>query len=229
MSGIKAVLFDCDGTLADSAGLICDIMERCFTAHDLQPPPREATRAIIGLSLDTAIATLRPGLTPVEVHRLCESYRAEYRLERTRPHFSDHLFEGMAELVRDLAAREAVFVGMVTGKSRRGVAALTASHNLTDVFVTVRTADDCPSKPHPAMVLECCGELGVAPINAVVVGDTTYDMEMARSAGSHAIGVDWGSHAPELLLRRGAAAVVGTVPDLAATLDRWLADGPAAT
>ncbi|MER0237825.1 HAD-IA family hydrolase [Fulvimarina sp. MAC8] len=224
---MKAVLFDCDGTIADSAGLICDIMERCFIAHGLEPPAREATRSIIGLSLDTAIAALRPSLTRFEVERLADAYRNEYRLERTRPHFADHLFDGMADLVRDLASREYVLVGMVTGKSRRGVAALTASHGLTEAFSVVRTADDCPSKPHPAMVLESCAELGLDPLHAVVVGDTSFDMEMARAAGSTAIGVSWGSHTPDHLVRSGSHQVTETVPDLASALDLWLACEPA--
>ncbi|EAU42581.1 Haloacid dehalogenase-like hydrolase:HAD-superfamily hydrolase, subfamily IA, variant 3:HAD-superfamily hydrolase [Fulvimarina pelagi HTCC2506] len=229
MAALKAVLFDCDGTIADSAGLICDIMERCFLVHGLEPPAREATRSIIGLSLNTAIAALRPSLTAFEVARLADAYRSEYRLERSRPHFAEHLFEGMVELVLDLAARENVFVGMVTGKSRRGVAALTASHGLTGAFSVVRTADDCPSKPHPAMVLESCGELGLKPASAVVVGDTSFDMEMARAAGSTAIGVSWGSHAPEHLMRSGSLQVTETVQDLSAALDRWLAREPART
>ncbi|MEN3791573.1 HAD-IA family hydrolase [Fulvimarina sp. MAC3] len=227
MTILKAVLFDCDGTIADSAGLICDTMERCFVAHGLEPPARDATRSIIGLSLETAIVALRPSLTHFEAERLADAYRNEYRLERTRPHFSDHLFEGMANLVLDLAARESVFVGMVTGKSRRGVAALTASHGLTEAFSVVRTADDCPSKPHPAMVLEACTELGVDPANAVVVGDTTYDMEMARAAGAMALGVSWGSHTTEQLTRSGALQVVETVHDLASAVENWLARQPA--
>lgn len=223
MTVLKAVLFDCDGTIADSAGLICDIMERCFIANGFEPPAREATRSIIGLSLETAIAVLRPELTSSEVGRLANAYRDEYRLERTRPHFADHLFDGMAQLVLDLASREDVFVGMVTGKSQRGVAALCASHGLTEAFSVVRTADDCPSKPHPAMVIESCAELGIDPAHAIVVGDTTFDMEMARAAGATALGVSWGSHSPDHLMRSGAVQVAETVPDLVSTLDRWLA------
>ncbi|RFC62473.1 HAD family hydrolase [Fulvimarina endophytica] len=224
---MKAVLFDCDGTIADSAGLICDIMERCFAAHGLIPPAREETRAIIGLSLETAIRALRPALTANDAARLADAYREEYRSERSRAQVPDRLFDGMETLIRDLAAREAVLVGMVTGKSRRGVAALTASHGMTECFAVVRTADDCPSKPHPAMVLESCEELGIRPGNAIVVGDTSYDMEMARAAGASALGVSWGSHRPDLLRRSGALQVVETVPDLTVALDRWLGAGGA--
>ncbi|MCQ0987320.1 HAD-IA family hydrolase [Jiella marina] len=220
---MKAILFDCDGTIADSAGLISAIMERTFRCHDLEPPPPEATRAIIGLSLDKAISALRPSLDAAMVAHLVEGYRIEYRAERARPDFAEHLFAGMGELVRNLAAQPDIFVGMVTGKSRRGVAALTAHHGLTEAFHVVRTADDCPSKPHPAMVLECCDELGLEPSAALVVGDTTFDMEMARSAGAGAVGVAWGSHSRAHLFNAGAAVVSGSVEELARHLQRFAA------
>ncbi len=221
---MKAVLFDCDGTIADSAGLICRVMDRAFRRFDLEPPAPEATRAIIGLSLETAVQALRPKLGEAAVREVAEGYRVEYRAERARPDFSEALFPGMAELVRDLASREAVFVGMVTGKSRRGVAALTAYHGIADCFSAVRTADDCPSKPHPAMVLECCVELGLDADRAVVVGDTSFDMEMARAAGARALGVTWGSHAQRLLHEAGADEIVPDVSTLAQALERFVAD-----
>ncbi|MAU98279.1 MAG: HAD family hydrolase [Fulvimarina sp.] len=220
---MKAVLFDCDGTIADSAGLICRIMEQAFRRFDLEPPAPEATRAIIGLSLDKAVHALRPSLDEASVQAVAEGYRIEYRAERAREDFTEALFPGMAELVRELASRDAVFVGMVTGKSRRGVAALAAHHGLTDCFHAVRTADDCPSKPHPAMVTECCGEFGIPAGHAVVVGDTTFDMEMAKAAGARAIGVDWGSHSVALMRGAGADEIVSDVSSLARSIDRFLA------
>lgn len=221
---MKAILFDCDGTIADSAGLISAIMERTFRRHDLEPPAPEATRAIIGLSLDRAISALRPSLDAVKVEELVERYRTEYRAERARPDFTEYLFAGMADLVRELAAQPDVFVGMVTGKSRRGVAALTAHHGLTEAFHVVRTADDCPSKPHPAMVLECCAELGLDPSAALVVGDTTFDMEMACAARAGAVGVAWGSHSPAHLFGAGATIVAENVEELTRHLQRFCAD-----
>ncbi|NDW07261.1 HAD-IA family hydrolase [Jiella pacifica] len=220
---MKAVLFDCDGTIADSAGLICAIMERAFRRFDLEPPAPEATRAIIGLSLETAVQALRPGLGEAAVREVAEGYRIEYRAERARPDFTEALFAGMAELVRDLSARDAVFVGMVTGKSRRGVAALTAHHGIAECFAAVRTADDCPSKPHPAMVLECCAEFGIGAERAVVVGDTTFDMEMAKAAGARAFGVTWGSHSPELMHAAGADEIARDVAALSRSIEAFLA------
>ncbi|MCK5934309.1 MAG: HAD-IA family hydrolase [Fulvimarina manganoxydans] len=222
---MKAILFDCDGTIADSAGLICTIMDRSFEAHGLTPPAWESTRAIIGLSLDKAILALRPSLSEADVAVLVAGYRHQYRAERARPDFVEHLFPGMRDLVLELSAQDEVFVGMVTGKSRRGVAAITAAHGLKDAFTIIRTADDCPSKPHPAMVLECCAEVGVAPADAIVVGDTTFDMEMARTAGSAALGVAWGSHHREQLERSGAQAVATDVPELRQALAAFIEGG----
>ena len=222
---MKAVLFDCDGTIADSAGLICTIMDRTFEAHGLTPPAWEATRAIIGLSLDKAILALRPSLSETDLTALVDGYRHHYRAERARPDFVEHLFPGMRDLVLELAENDEVFVGMVTGKSRRGVAAITAAHGLTAAFSTVRTADNCPSKPHPAMVLECCAEVGVAPLDAIVVGDTTFDMDMARAAGSTGFGVAWGSHQSAQLIRSGAKAVAADVPELRRALTTFLNSG----
>ncbi|MBO0663011.1 HAD-IA family hydrolase [Jiella sp. MQZ9-1] len=219
---MKAILFDCDGTIADSAGLIATIMTRAFARFGIEPPTPEATRAIIGLSLETAVHALRPSLRESESQTIAENYRIEYRAERARPDFTEELFAGMAALLTDLAARDDVLVGMVTGKSRRGVAALTAHHGLTACFHVVRTADDCPSKPHPAMVLECCGEFGLDPQAAVVVGDTTFDMQMAKAAGAHAIGVTWGSHASVLLIRAGADEIVTDVAALSEALERFI-------
>ncbi|MCC4299291.1 HAD-IA family hydrolase [Aurantimonas coralicida] len=221
---MKAVLFDCDGTIADSCGIICATMRLAFEAHGLPAPEDTATRGIIGLSLDEAIRRLHPVAEPALVATLVDGYRQAFRIQRADPDFREHLFPGMKALVQDLAARDDVFVGLVTGKSRRGVASICEAHGLTDAFLAVRTADDCPSKPHPAMVEECCTVFGVAPRDALVVGDSIFDMEMARAAGAAALGVAWGTHEPAPLLASGAYAVAETVTGLVESVDRWLAD-----
>ena len=107
-----------------------------------------------------------------------------------------------------------MILGVVTGKSRRGVAGLIETHGLERVFTTIRTADDCPSKPHPAMVIECCAETGIDPEMTTVVGDTGFDMQMARSAGAHALGVGWGYHARDELVSAGASAIAEAAADI---------------
>ena len=220
---MRAILFDCDGTIADSCGLICETMRRAFTAHGLPAPDDAATRAIIGLSLDVAIERLHPQADRATVLALTEGYREAFRRSRLDASFRETLFPGMKALIDELSARDDVLLGLVTGKSRRGVAAICETHGMTASFLAVRTADDCPSKPHPAMVEECCAEFGIAPEDAVVVGDSVHDMAMARAAGAAALGVAWGTHGADDLLAHGAFAVAGNVEALAGHLDGWLA------
>ncbi len=220
---MKAILFDCDGTVADSCAMICEIMRMVFVKHGLEVPLDSQTRAIIGLSLDTAIGQLKPDANVEDIGRMAETYRTIFRGARSDAKFREALFPGMKALVRDLAARENVCVGMVTGKSRRGVDAICETHGMTNWFAVVRTADDCASKPDPAMVLESCSVLGLSPADALVVGDSIYDMQMAKAAGASALGVEWGTFAPPALLAAGAFAVARTVEELGAAIDGWLA------
>ncbi|RYE73572.1 MAG: HAD family hydrolase [Hyphomicrobiales bacterium] len=220
---MKLVLFDCDGTLADSFGLICEAMRLTFLEHGLAAPEDAATRAIIGLSLHTAIQDLAPTAPPALIEAMVASYRTNFRATREDPAFREALFAGIKPMLDDLVRRKDVRLGLVTGKTRRGVDAVVSAHALEGMFQAIRTADDCPSKPHPAMVLECCAELGIDPAATIVVGDAIHDIGMALAAGAEAIGVPWGAASPEMLLDAGAARIAADVPDLAALLDAWIA------
>lgn len=215
---MRAILFDCDGTLADSFGMICAVMEATFTAAGLPAPDDAATRKVIGLSLDKAILKLHPLASAAEIERLAGGYREAFRAAREAPESREQLFSGMRELIEQLSEREDVLLGLVTGKSRRGVAALLAAQKLEPAFAAIRTADDCPSKPHPAMVQECCAALGLEPHATAVVGDSVYDMEMACSAGARGVGVAWGSASPAELTAAGAHDVARDVDALRAIL-----------
>jgi phosphoglycolate phosphatase len=206
---MKLVLFDCDGTLVDSAGVIHDCMKRTFADAGLALPTDADTRQIIGLSLNVAIERLLAGRGFADIPGLVALYK-----DRGRPDFHEALFEGISPMLEEMHRRDDLLLGMVTGKSRRGVSAVVATHRLDDLFVVVRTADDCPSKPNPEMVLECCAETGIEPAETVVIGDTAYDMEMALSAGARAIGVSWGYHDSERLLAAGAVEILRTPGEL---------------
>ena len=145
-------------------------------------------------------------------------YKDNWIAVQSRPELAARFFAGMRELIDLLAARDDLLLGIVTGKSRRGVDHLIETHGLQRHFQTRRTADDCPSKPHPAMVLECCSETGVSPGDAIVVGDTDFDVTMALAAGAGAIGVGWGYHDAQALLDAGATCVAQTVDELAGFL-----------
>ncbi len=106
--------------------------------------------------------------------------------------FIEPLFSGIAPMMATLEQDRRCVLGAVTGKSRRGLVMIETSHGMERSFRVSRTADDCPSKPHPAMVSECCAEAGILPGRTVVIGDAVYDMQMAKAAGALAVGVAWG-------------------------------------
>ncbi len=220
---MKLVLFDCDGTIVDSADFIHRCMEATFTGAGMAAPAFEQTRGVIGLSLDRAISVLADGLgatiaDDVALADMVSGYKQTFFEIRTSQNYREPLYDGMDVLIADLGARDEVLIGMVTGKSRRGVEAVLSNHGLSQHFIVVRTADDCPSKPHPAMVSECIAETGAEPHNTYVIGDAVYDMEMAKAAGAHAIGVGWGYHAPEHLRASGADHILARPGDFLAVL-----------
>src|SRR5262249_53590469 len=148
------------------------------------------------------------GQPPSTLARLVELYRSGYAAERAcESGVSDPLFAGIGAVIEALSEREDMILGIATGKSRRGVARLLAREGWQSRFLTIQTADDHPSKPHPSMILRAIAEAGVGLPATLMVGDTTYDIEMARNAQVGAVGVAWGYHPPERLLRAGAHAV----------------------
>lgn len=219
---MRLVIFDCDGTLVDSQHAICAAMEYAFTTLGLPSPSRADVLGVIGLSLPQSFAVLAPQ-QPLSVQaELAQLYRSDFPGKRVEGAVHDPLFAGIGEVIATLARRDDILLGIATGKSRRGVARILQREGWSDHFVTIQTADDHPSKPHPSMILRAMSETGVAPASTVVVGDSTYDIEMARSAGVGAIGVAWGYHAPERLRLAGAHAVAAGCDALIATLEAQL-------
>ena len=201
---MKLVLFDADGTLIDSQAIIHEAMSRTFLRFGYQAPHISATRSIIGLTLDLAIATILDRQIDEEIVAMTAEYKEFYLELAQREDMQSKPFDGIPALIGGLAARKDVLLGVVTGKSRRGVDKLMACKHFSNRFVVSRCADDCPSKPHPAMVSECCDEMGISPRNTIVIGDTGFDMQMAVSAGATAIGVSWGYHPVERIVSGGA-------------------------
>lgn len=217
MSGeICLVIFDVDGTLIDSQAHIVASMRGAFEGLALPPPSREATLSIVGLSLPVAMARLAPDLDEATQDRLVDGYKASFQALRKSGEGDamSPLYPGALEMIEQLAARDEVFLGIATGKSRRGLDHLFDLHGFGPKFHTVQVADDHPSKPHPSMVEACLRQTGVAADRAVIVGDTTYDIEMGRAAGIHALGVDWGYHSADMLMAAGARRVLSAFSDL---------------
>ena len=203
----RLLVFDCDGTLVDSQHLIVEAMNRAFVAHAVAPPEPAAVRQIVGLSLVEAIAMLLPGVEPDRVEAVAESYKASFIDLREQEGELEPLFPGIRELL--VALEDAGhLLAVATGKSRRGVEVVLGAHGLLDHFVSVQTADGHPSKPHPAMLETAMAETGIGPNETILIGDTTFDMLMARAAGVCGLGVAWGYHPPAALIEAGAAQVV---------------------
>lgn len=220
---MNLVIFDCDGTLIDSQHNITAAMTHAFTGHGLAPPPAHEVLGVVGLSLTEAFAVLAPSET-LEIRRsLAEHYRsahAEGRLQRQE----EPLYPGIRETIKALVDRGDVLLGIATGKSRRGVARLLDREGWHGTFLTIQTADDHPSKPHPSMIFAALAEAGVTPEATVMVGDTSFDMAMARSAEVGALGVGWGYHRPELLVAAGAHRVIQSGDDLVVSIEQRLAE-----
>jgi phosphoglycolate phosphatase len=167
---------------------------------------------VIGLSLDEAVARLAAAGDPAE--KVTEAYRRAFFDLRSRPDFREPLFPGVAAALEALDSAGCL-LGIATGKARRGLLATLERHGLGSRFVTLQTADSNPGKPHPAMLLRAMAETGADPDRTVLVGDTSYDMEMARRAGARAVGVAWGYHDRRELEAAGADRIVERCEELA--------------
>lgn len=215
----RLALFDCDGTLVDSQLNICRAMEECFAVSRLDPPPREAIRRIVGLSLVPAIAQLLPEAEPAHHAAMAEDYkRAFFAMRASGALDPEPLFDGIADAIETLHAT-GWLLGVATGKSDRGLKHILAHHGLAHRFVTLQTADRHPSKPHPSMIETAMAEAGAAPQTTAMIGDTSFDILMARAAGAHAVGVAWGYHTMHELLESGAHHVVEHAAALPAQLE----------
>ena len=206
---IRLAVFDCDGTLVDGQAAVCGAMDAAFARLGLPAPDHHQVRRIVGLSLPQAIRLLLPAAEESLRGEIDAAYRDAFRAARESGALSEPLYAGITETLEALA-RRGWLLGVATGKSGRGLDHCLAMHGLADTFVTLQTADFHPSKPHPAMLEAALAEAGCDAAEAVMIGDTQYDIAMACAAGVRAIGVDWGYHTADELFEAGAAAVALT-------------------
>ncbi len=216
----KLILFDVDGTLVDSQAHIMAAMEIAFADQGLVVPDRAKVLSIVGLSLPQAMQQLAPG---ADTEALSDAYKASFASSRAKAADPAPLYPGARAALDQLHA-DGFILGTATGKSRRGLDHMIAHHGLEAHFATLQCADDHPSKPHPSMVLTAMEDAGVAPAGTVMIGDTTFDIQMGRSAGVATIGVSWGYHPVRDLEDCGANEIVD---DFAALMDNLLARGAA--
>jgi phosphoglycolate phosphatase len=217
-SGMRLILFDVDGTLVDSQQMICAAMAEAYGHHGLVCPPREKVLSIVGLSLDDAFLKLSNGADH-PVQSLTARYKEAFFTLRAAGKYEAPLYPGVQFAIEQLAQCSDVVLGIATGKSRRGVAAMLDKHGFMKVFATIQTSDTSPSKPHPGMVLAAMSEIGTDAADTVVIGDTVFDMEMARAAGASAIGVSWGYHEVDDLRAAGAVTIIDDFASLGTALN----------
>ncbi|MCG8359067.1 MAG: HAD-IA family hydrolase [Kiloniellales bacterium] len=216
----RLVVFDCDGTLVDSQHAIVTTMTQAFEAAGLPAPDAQAVKRVVGLSLDAAVAQILLGPQAdqesgdtEQASRIAQHYREAFLTVRSDPDYVEPLFPGAREALEALD-RLQVLLGIATGKGRRGLNVTLESHNLAHFFVTLQTADVAPGKPHPGMLERAMAETGAETSETVLVGDTVFDIEMARKAGVRAVGVSWGYHEVSELMASGAHDVIDSFAEL---------------
>ena len=212
---VELIVFDWDGTLMDSADQIVTTMQAAIADLGLAPRDAEAIRNIIALGLREAVAALYPGEGDALVRALAARYREHWLAN------ADHsrLFPGVVETL-GLLHDEGFRLAVATGKGRAGLDKALAATGLGPLFHATRCADETESKPHPRMLLEIMDRLSVAPERTLMIGDTEYDMLMARRAGTHPVAVSYGVHAPERLQAHAPLTCLDRITELG----DWLAE-----
>ena len=214
----RLILFDLDGTLVDSQMSICLIMREAFVNAGLEPPDLPATRRIVGLSRERAVAELLPQESDDSlVSKLVASYREAYWIKRDRRELDEPLFDGAFDILKALNRPE-VCLGIATGRHRRSLNAILEGHGLEEMFVVIKTPEDGPSKPSPEILNQAMAEMGASREETVFIGDTIYDMQAGRNAGVRAIAAAWGYHEADELAAAGAARVLDDIREVPGVL-----------
>ena len=203
------IAFDWDGTLFDSTALIARCIQAACADLGVPVPSDEDASYVIGMGLIEALQHAAPDLPRERYKELGERYRHHYFAKQ----HEIVLFEGTLEMLQALKARNH-WLGVATGKSRRGLDEALQTVQLQGLFDATRTADETASKPNPQMLLELMGEFGVAPERTLMIGDTTHDLQLAANAGAARIGVSYGAHASEAFAAFEPLHVAHSVPDL---------------
>ena len=215
---LRLIVLDCDGTMVNSLTTIVNTMAESFIKNGLEPPQLGKVRQIVGLHLGDAIKVL---VSREDIHlidTLVNTYREVVANYRTAGHSEDPLYPDAKDTIQALDA-DGWLLGVATGKSMKGLDAVLRFHDIRHYFSTIQTSDIGPGKPAPDMLLRAMLETGTEPENTVMIGDTTFDMEMAKNAGTHSIGVSWGYHGEDKLITAGAHHIIHRYTELSDALD----------
>lgn len=209
---MKLVIFDFDGTLVDSRPLILESHRIVFSEFQLPAPSPVHSLALVGKSLDVILADLAGPTAPII--EMVRAYDLLLPRLRADPVFAERPFDGVDDLLHELSRAADTALAIATGHRSDTIAPALQTLRWAGFFRTIQAADTAPSKPHPAMLLQALAATGVAAKDAIFVGDTTFDMQMATAAEVRPIGVGWGHHAADHLIAAGARHVARTVDEL---------------
>lgn len=209
------LIFDWDGTLIDSTAKIIACMQQAARDATIEPPADEAVRNIIGLGLDEAIRSLYPR----QAQNAREAVRQHYaRRFVEADQVPCQFFPGVREAL-DALQGEGFRLAVATGKSRKGLSRVLGNLGMESYFHSTRCADETASKPDPLMLRELCEEFSIRPTEAIMVGDTEYDLAMAHGFGMPSVGVSYGAHDPGRFGRWQPLAVIDAFEELLGLLD----------
>lgn len=208
------VVFDCDGTLVDSAHNVIACMRVAFEDAELPAPTDLAIRRTIGLNPDVAVRHLAQiALSDTHLDKIVTGYKQAFFHRRLEADHHEPLFDGVREVLAYLASRN-IAMAVATGKSMRGVNAVIEQHGLDGYFGSLQTPDHNPGKPHPQMLEKAMTTAGALPGRTFMIGDTSFDMMLAKNAGCRGIGVTWGYHDDAELLESGAEKLINRFEEL---------------
>jgi phosphoglycolate phosphatase len=209
---LKLIIFDFDGTLVDSRSLILESHRIVFADFQLPAPPADKSLALVGKSLNVILTELAGPAAPIS--EMVRAYDLLLPQLRADPSFAERPFDGAGDLLHELSSRPDTVLGLATGHRSDTVAPALEALRWSSLFRTIQAADTAPSKPHPGMLLQAMAAIGVTPGDTIFIGDTTFDMEMARAARLRSIGVAWGYHETDRLTAAGAHRIATAVDEL---------------
>lgn len=214
MNNYKLYIFDWDGTLMNSVGRIVSSMQAAARMTNVPEPSIENAKNIIGLSLTTGIKQLFPVASAEQREAIELNYKKQYLELNETP---SELFEHTVEMLMALKSQNKI-LAIATGKARAGLERIWAQTNTKHLFHSSRTADDAESKPSPDMLVQLLNEFNIAPHEAIMVGDSNFDLKMALDAGIDRIGVTMGAASKESLATYQPKAIVNSIHELAALI-----------
>lgn len=221
---MRLVVFDCDGTLVDSQQTIVSATTEAFEIVGVPVPARPDILSAVGLPIEVAMRRHAPAADDDQIDEILTLYRAAHIRMSQQSDRGQVLFDGMKAIIEKLGQEAQTRLGIVTMKSRRGLNRVVDAYDIRSYFSTLKSADDGPGKPAPDLLLDAMAACDVSAAQTIMIGDTSFDMLMAKAAGVFAIGVGWGYQSVEEIVEAGADAIAEHPDQLAQLLESLSVD-----